>query len=80
MLRSFDIAPDINVSPVSNDEVVRMKGCPDCEGRGWFCLNPFAPYNKKYKQCPTCIDAKRHYEKHGVLPEDIEKALTNVQN
>ena len=38
----------------SDDKIIRRKDCPDCGGRGWFCENPFAEFNKRYFQCATC--------------------------
>ncbi len=61
--------------PGSDDPIVRLKGCPDCYGYGWFVANPFAEYNKRFYQCPTCIEAKRHFDKTGELPGDIAAAL-----
>jgi hypothetical protein len=43
----------------SDDEIFKWSGCPDCGGRGYFVVNPFAPYGMKYRQCVTCETAFR---------------------
>lgn len=73
MLRSAENAREIRMG--TGDLVVKLTGCPDCGGRGWFCENPFAEFNKRYIQCPTCLAAKRHFDAHGTLPADIEAAM-----
>lgn len=73
MLRPLDTAREIRAG--TDDPIVKMHGCPDCSGRGWFCENPFASFNKKYLQCPTCLSAKQHFDKHGSLPDDIAAAM-----
>lgn len=73
MLRPMESAREIRMD--TNDLVVKLEGCPDCNGRGWFCTNPFAEFNRRYVQCPTCADAKRHYDAHGELPADIVAAM-----
>jgi hypothetical protein len=75
MLRPIEGARTIIAG--SNDPIIRMKGCPDCGGYGWLIENPFAQYNKKYIQCPTCLDAKRHHDEHGTIPADIAAAIVD---
>lgn len=75
MLRPLENAPPIQAG--SDDEIVRMRGCPDCYGRGWFLKHPFAMYNQEYVQCPTCLSAKQHFDKYGTLPRDIAMAMTH---
>jgi len=71
---------EINVRPVPfspSDWVVKLRGCPDCGGRGWFLINPFRVssggagglYN--VTQCKTCLRSKRHFDETGTLPEDV---------
>jgi hypothetical protein len=77
MLRPLDTAQVLRVA--ADDTFVAMRGCPDCGGRGWFCDNPLAEYNKVYVQCPTCLAAKQHVDEHGSLPLDIAAAMTALQ-
>lgn len=59
----------------ADDQVIKLAGCPDCTGRGWFLINPFATGGgggagglENMTQCRTCVSAHKHYEAHGVLP------------
>lgn len=69
--------------PLSHDSsVVKMKGCPDCEGRGWFLINPFATGGtngcggiSNMCQCMTCKDAEAYFKENGDLPEEIKTLL-----
>lgn len=52
------------------DNVMRWVECPDCDGRGWFLINPFATGGRggagglsNMRQCPTCRDA---YHEHAI--------------
>lgn len=64
------------------ENVVSFEYCPDCNGRGWFLIQPFMTgggdgsggYRNK-TQCPTCKSASNHYEQFGCLPKDIEAAI-----
>ena len=58
-----------------DQEYAKLKGCPECEGRGYFCLNPFAETNKKFVRCQTCVEAERYFKKHGELPEHIASKI-----
>lgn len=65
-----------------SDTVVRMDGCPDCSGRGWFLINPFATGGPNgmggignQMQCLTCLDCKTYYDQHGKLPPEIAKEM-----
>ncbi len=73
MLRPLENARTLR--PGTDDPIIRMQGCPDCGGWGWICTNPFARFNRKIVQCPTCEDAKRHFDAVGSLPVDIQAAL-----
>ena len=73
MLRPMESAPTF--TPGENREFPVLKNCPDCSGRGWFCENPLAEYNKRYRCCPTCWAAKKHFDEHGTLPDDIAAAM-----
>jgi hypothetical protein len=51
-----------------SDKVLRWRDCPDCGGRGWFLINPFATGGgdgvgglDNMRQCATC---KAAYERH----------------
>lgn len=56
-------------------EVVRFRHCPQCDGRGYFLINPFATSCGGFggianiAQCLTCLETKRYFNEHGVLPE-----------
>lgn len=57
------------------DVVVRWKNCPDCEGRGYFLINPFATGGSNgagglgnMTQCQRCVDAHEHYKRTGKEP------------
>lgn len=63
--------------PITGD-VVRMQGCPDCCGRGYFLINPFATGGSNgaggagnVTQCLTCLDCKAYWDIHGELPPEI---------
>ncbi len=61
-----------------NSLVVRLKGCPDCDGRGYFLINPFAMSDGGFggiankTQCLTCLDAQAYWNEHRRLPQEIE--------
>jgi len=51
---------------------VRWKDCPDCEGRGWFLINPFATGGGggaggagNARQCQKCKTTHDYYKSHG---------------
>lgn len=56
--------------------VVRLKGCPDCFGRGYFLIEPFKQGGGagNMTQCPTCLSASEHFDKNGYIPADIASA------
>lgn len=61
-----------------NSTVVRLQGCPDCKGRGWFLINPFATGGSNGAggignmcQCETCLSAKQYWDQHGALPPEL---------
>ena len=54
-----------------DDTVIRWRDCPDCEGRGWFLINPFATGGGNGVggvgnacQCQSC---KKEYERQVAL-------------
>ncbi len=62
--------------------LVRLNGCPDCHGRGWFLINPFATGGSNgfggignLCQCLTCLDSKAYWDQHGELPPEIRHLL-----
>lgn len=63
------------IGPLGDPAYVKLKGCPDCDGRGWFVLRPFAETNRGVVQCPTCLAAKIHFDQFGELPADIQAAM-----
>jgi len=68
-------------SPVGldhGDDVVRLKGCPDCSGRGYYLIQPFATGGsngagglRNMCQCQTCADSKAYYIEFGELPPSV---------
>lgn len=73
-----------DVIPFGDSRIVKMQGCPCCDGRGYFLFNPFAvggtngaggPGNMR--QCLTCLDCETFWNQHGRLP-DAALALVRV--
>jgi len=69
-----------------NDNVVQMNGCPDCKGRGWFLINPFATGGGNgfggignLTQCLTCLDCKAYWDEHGVLPPEVVAEMAGAK-
>lgn len=68
-----------NPIPLKHDSViVSISTCPDCDGRGWFLINPFATGGHdgcggigNHCQCQTCADAERYWKEHGRLPDGL---------
>ena len=59
-------------------EYPRLESCPDCKGRGWFFINPFATGGSNgaggtgnMTPCQTCQWAYDFYQEHGKLPDEI---------
>lgn len=59
--------------------VVRLEICPDCDGRGWFLINPFRTGGTNgaggvgnMTQCLTCKSAHEYFKQHGVLPPELQ--------
>lgn len=57
------------------DDVIKWSDCPDCEGRGWFLIQPFVSGGRNgaggldnMTQCQTCKKAYEYHQKHGELP------------
>lgn len=51
-----------------DDIVIRWKNCPDCKGRGWFLIRPFATGGgngvggiSNARQCGTCKNAHEQF-------------------
>ena len=40
----------------TDDTIYKWRDCPDCKGRGYFVVNPFAPCWER-RQCVTCETA-----------------------
>lgn len=81
MLRPF---PAVKKGFELGDEVLKLKGCPDCNGRGYFTIQPFLTGGnnlcggmRNATQCPTCKSAHDYFEKNGKLPDDIAAAMEN---
>lgn len=70
--------PPIPLTP--NSTIVRLPSCPDCLGRGYFFINPFATGSNGFggprnlSQCLTCLDAHAYWQEHGSLPPELETA------
>jgi hypothetical protein len=54
---------------------VRWADCPDCKGRGWFLINPFATGGGggaggagNARQCQKCKTTHEYFQSHGKLP------------
>lgn len=63
-------------------QVIALKFCPDCKGRGWFLINPFRTGGSNgagdlanMTQCQTCLDAHEHFKTHGKLPDELAKLM-----
>ena len=68
--------------PLTKDDVlVKLKICPDCQGRGWFLINPFATGDGgfggigNFTQCTTCFQAHEYFKQHGKLPDELAKLM-----
>lgn len=73
---------DIPIALTADDEIVSHPKCPDCKGRGWFLINPFATGGgnglggvHNLTQCLTCRAAHDHWQTHGTLPPDFESRI-----
>ena len=60
-------------------QIVRLPSCPDCDGRGWFLINPFATGGsngaggpRNMCQCLTCYDSHEFWKQFGELPPELE--------
>lgn len=64
-------------------QVIRLKVCPDCQGRGTFLINPFATSHGGFggitnlTQCLTCFDAREYWNAHRCLPRELQAAIDN---
>lgn len=65
-----------------DDLIVRLENCPDCDGRGWFLINPFATGGSNgaggignMTACKTCVAAKKYWDEHGTLPPDVVERI-----
>ncbi len=57
-------------------DVIRWNDCPDCKGRGYFLINPFATGGSNFcggianmTQCKRCEETHAYWKLHGKLPE-----------
>ncbi len=65
--------------PLTTDsKVIALATCPDCNGRGWFLINPFSVGGSNgaggianMTQCLTCKSAEEYFKEHGELPPGI---------
>lgn len=60
------------------DDVIRLKGCPDCDGRGYFLIQPFVSGGsngagglRNMCQCQTCADSQAYCMAYGELPPSV---------
>ena len=68
-------------NPVSlnyDDDVVRLKDCPDCGDRGYYLIHPFATGGSNGAgglhnmcQCQTCVDSNAYWLEFGELPPSV---------
>lgn len=68
--------PPVPIKP--DDKVIILRSCPDCSGRGWFLINPFATGGSdgsggisNKTQCLTCLACEAYWRIHGKLPDGI---------
>lgn len=59
-------------------DVVRLKGCPDCGGRGYYLIEPFRTGGSNgagglSNMCPclTCVDSNAYWKEFGELPPSV---------
>lgn len=79
LVREPEFGRGENPVPLRHDsEVIRMRGCPDCDGRGYFLINPFGMGGSNGAgglgnmcQCQTCFNAKKSFDEYGRLPPEI---------
>lgn len=72
----------VNPEPMEDGkEYARLPICPDCDGRGWFLINPFATGGTNgaggignLTPCLTCLDSHAFWEEFRVLPPEIQQA------
>lgn len=74
--------------PLTKDDVIiSLPDCPDCQGRGWFLINPFATGGSNGAggvgnlcQCQTCKDAEAYWREHGALPPDLVRRIEGARS
>jgi hypothetical protein len=66
-------------------DVIRLKICPDCDGRGYFVINPLHPGSCEaahgvgnMTQCLTCLQSKSHFDRYGELPPELVARLPDA--
>ena len=59
-------------------DVPRLKGCPDCGGRGYYLIHPFKTGGSNGAgglgnmcHCLTCVDSKAYWDEFGELPPSV---------
>ncbi|QDV24416.1 hypothetical protein [Aureliella helgolandensis] len=63
-------------------EIVKLRGCPDCDSRGYFLINPFIVrwesllHFSNLTQCQTCLDCQTYWNLYNALPPEIVAELT----
>ena len=67
------------IYPGTDQVYIKLRGCPDCGGLGWFIEDPFAhPIGSMiHRSCLTCERSKKHYDDTGELPEDVVARMKN---
>jgi len=62
----------------STEDVTRLKGCPDCAGRGYYLIQPFKTGGSNGAgglgnmcHCLTCVDSKAYWDEFGELPPSV---------
>ena len=75
-----------NPESVRHDaDVPRLKGCPDCGGRGYYLIQPFMTGGSNGAgglgnmcHCLTCVDSKAYWDEFGELPPSVVADMDRV--
>lgn len=80
---TFTRGRPVNPMPINGGCVI-WRDCPDCKGRGWYLINPFATGGSNLCggpsnicQCQTCENAKKYFDSTGEIIQlsDYEQPL-----
>jgi len=56
-----------------NEDFVKWRDCPYCNGRGWFRIEPFNKY-AGFTSCKVCDAVHKYYKKNHRIP-DLDKII-----